>query len=129
MTGVARNFFASAIIYGLAGMCLGLYMGLIGNHTELPTHAHIMLIGWLSFAVFGMFYASFKEAGAGLLAKVHFWLAQIGFLGLAAGLAFIYAGRSEFEPVAGIFSIIYFLSFLLFAWIALPAVAGSAQRA
>jgi len=129
MTGVARNFLMSAIIYGVIGMCLGLYMGITENHTQLPTHAHIMVIGWVSFAVFGIFYASFKEAASRTLATVHFWIAQIGFIGLAIALGFIFSGQSGFEPVAGIFSIIYFVSFLLFALIALPAISSSAKHA
>ena len=42
MRGFARAFFVSALIYGLAGLLLGLDMGIRHDHAELPTHAHII---------------------------------------------------------------------------------------
>ena len=53
MRGIARGFFASAVVYGLLGMLLGLDMAIRHDHVELPTHAHIMVVGWLTFAIFG----------------------------------------------------------------------------
>ena len=38
-----------SLIYGLAGLLLGLDMGIRHDHAELPTHAHIMVVGWVTF--------------------------------------------------------------------------------
>ena len=45
MQGAARNFFTLAVIFALVGVVLGLYMAISQNHTQVVTHAHIMLAG------------------------------------------------------------------------------------
>ena len=59
MTQLASRFFGSAIIYAVLGMTLGLVMGMTQDHSQMPTHAHLMLLGWVSFAIFGVFYQMF----------------------------------------------------------------------
>ena len=56
MQGVARNFFTMAVIYVLVGMTLGLSMAMSHDHGQMPTHAHIMVLGWVMSAVFAFFY-------------------------------------------------------------------------
>ena len=56
MQGVARNFFTLAIIYAIVGMMLGLSMAMSQDHSQMPTHAHIMVLGWLMSSVFAFFY-------------------------------------------------------------------------
>lgn len=99
MNGIGKAFFVSALVYGVLGMLLGLHMGISQNHGQMPTHAHIMVVGWLSFAVFGLFYAHYQSAVPKLLARLHLWLAQISLAGLVIGLWLIFSGRSEYEPV------------------------------
>jgi hypothetical protein len=115
MRGFAQAFFVSAIIYGLAGLLLGIDMGIRHDHAELPTHAHIMVVGWVSFAVFAFFYHWFGHAVPPLLASLHFWLAQVSLVILVLGLALIYAGHTEFDPLAAVGSIGYAASFAVFA--------------
>ena len=122
MNGVARVFFLSSLIFGLAGLVLGNIMAASHDHTQLPTHAHIMVVGWLSFAVFGLFYHHFPAAAASILAKVHLVVAELSLLALAIGLYMLYGGDLSFEPVAAVSSIVYALSFALFAFIAWRAV-------
>jgi cbb3-type cytochrome oxidase subunit 1 len=120
MNGIARGFLISAITYGVLGMLLGLHMGITHNHGQMPTHAHIMVIGWVSFFLFGIYYLQFGKITSRALSLVHFWTAQAAFVALASGLWLIYSGRNQFEPVAAISSTAYALSFLVFAAAALP---------
>lgn len=122
MQVLGRAFFTTALIYGALGIFLGLHMAIGQDHGQMPTHAHIMVIGWLSFAVFGMFYATYGDTVSRLAAKVHFWLAQVSLAGLVVGLWLILSGRPQFEPVAAVSSLGYAASFLLFAFIAVPAM-------
>ncbi|PWJ78386.1 hypothetical protein C7441_11653 [Pseudaminobacter salicylatoxidans] len=122
MQGVARNFFLLAIIYAICGLMLGLFMGISGDHTEMPAHAHIMVAGWLMSAVFAFFYHLFPVARMSRLAPVHFWLTAVAGIGLVVSLFFLLAGNGSLEPLVGIFSIGFFLAMLLFAWIAIPAI-------
>lgn len=123
MTGLASRFFASALIYAVLGMTLGLVMGMTENHAQMPTHAHILVVGWVSFALFGFFYHLFPAAASSRLAAVHFWLAEASLLIMLAGLVQIFAGRAEAgQPFAAAGSVGLLASTILFAVIAWPAV-------
>lgn len=122
MQGIGKAFFASALLYGVLGMLLGLEMAMRKNHGQMPTHAHIMVIGWVSFAIFGLFYSSYGSAVPKLVAHVHLWLAQISFAALVIGLWLIYSGRTGFDPVAAVSSMAYAVSFLVFAFGAICAM-------
>lgn len=114
-----------AVVYGLLGMLLGLHMAVSKNHGQMPTHAHIMVIGWVSFAIFGLFYHLFAERVVRLLAVAHFWIAQLSVAGIVVGLWLTYGGQEQYEPIAAISSIAYAASFLIFAIVALPAIRKS----
>lgn len=122
MTGLAGRFFGSALVYAVLGMTLGLFMGITKDHAQMPTHAHILLIGWVSFALFGFFYHLFPACASNWLAQVHFWLAQVSLLVLLAGLFQIFAGRETGEPFAAVGSIGLLASAVLFAIIAWPTL-------
>lgn len=126
MTGAARNFFILALLYGIAGMLLGLYMGLSQDHSQMPVHAHAMVLGWLMSGFFAFFYHFFPAIGQSRLATVHFWLTAASGIILLVSLYFLFAGNPALEPVAGISSMAFFACFLLFVWIARPAFTRSA---
>ncbi len=125
MSGFSSRFFGSALVYAILGMALGLHMGMSHDHTQMPTHAHIMLVGWVSFAIFGFFYHSFPSAAETWLARIHFWLAEASFIVLTAALYLIFGGWTEADPIAGIGSLGLLLSMILFAIIAWPTVTGT----
>jgi cbb3-type cytochrome oxidase subunit 1 len=122
MQRVARNFFTLAIIFALCGMALGIHMGMSGDHGQMPTHAHIMLAGWVTSAIFAFFYHLFPSAGDKTLATVHFWLTAVSVIGFVVSLYFLMAGNESMEPVLGVASIGFLLGMLLFAFIALPVI-------
>jgi len=123
MKGLSAWFFGSAIVYGILGMALGNVMAATQDHSQIPTHAHLMLIGWVSFAIFGFFYHQFPERAGTLLARLHFGLAQISYVVLIIGLFLIYGGNVPAgEPLAASMSIAYLVSMVLFALVAWPVV-------
>lgn len=124
MQGVARNFFTMAVIYALVGMTLGLSMAMSHDHGQLPTHAHIMVLGWVMSAVFAFFYHLVPAARNSKLAIVHFWLAAVSSVGMVVGLYILYGGNPSIEPVLGISAMAYFVATVLFAFIALRALWG-----
>jgi heme/copper-type cytochrome/quinol oxidase subunit 1 len=126
MTGIAGRFFASAIIYIILGMTLGLVMGMTQDHAQMPTHAHILVIGWVTFAIYGFFYHTFPNAAVKRLANAHFWLAEISLVVLLIGLLMIFGGRPETgDPLAAAGSVGVLISTILFAVIAWPVVRSS----
>lgn len=126
MQGVARNFFTLAILYALVGMALGLSMAISGDHSQMPTHAHTMVAGWLMSTVFAFFYHFFPAARNRALATVHFWLTAVSGIGLLIGLYFLLAGNPAMEAVTAVSSIGFYAAMFLFAVIALPVVWGPA---
>lgn len=122
MKGVARNFFALAIVYAICGMVLGLGMSISQDHSQMPVHAHTMVAGFLMSSVFAFFYHLFPAAAASRLAPVHFWLTAVSGIALLVSLYFVLEGNLSVEPVTAISSICFFLGMLLFAWIAFPTL-------
>ncbi len=77
MPRVSLWFFALAPVYVLIGMGFGIYMGASNNFTLAPAHAHLNLIGWVTMALYGTFYALAREASKKLAWTV-FWLNNAG---------------------------------------------------
>ena len=76
MPRIALWFFAVAPIYVLIGMGFGVYMGAAMDFSLAPAHAHLNLIGWVTMALYGTFYALAKDASE-LLARITFWLNNV----------------------------------------------------
>ncbi|MGE4053139.1 MAG: hypothetical protein AB7E58_00030 [Flavobacteriaceae bacterium] len=122
MTGVARIFFATALLWGIAGLILGNVMAASHDHGQMVTHAHTMVIGWISFAIFGLFYSHFPAIARSMLAKIHLVVAEASLLVLVAGLFTLYGGNPAGEPFAAIGAMVYAASFVVFAVAALPVL-------
>jgi hypothetical protein len=122
MNSIAKRFFFSSIFYGLLGMLLGLEMAITNNHGQMPTHAHIMVVGWVSFSLFGFYYLQFGKAAPRGLSQLHFWMAQCALVGMVIGLWLVYSGKTQYEPIAAVSAITYALSFLVFAAVAIPVL-------
>lgn len=116
MKGIDGLFLRTAVVYVLAGMSLGIFMALSDDHSQMPTHAHMNLLGWASMALYAVVYRVWPEAARSPLAAWHFWIANLGTLTVVIGVAGIMAGREEtFGPVAGVGSILSLIGMLLFA--------------
>ena len=50
MKGIDRLFLRIAVVYVLAGMALGIFMAMSDDHSQMPTHAHMNLMGWAPMA-------------------------------------------------------------------------------
>lgn len=72
-------------LFGLLGAYLGSHMAGAGSYALRPIHAHILLVGWLSLFVYGLFYKLYKVKFPKLVA-FHGWSAIIGTIGLTAGM-------------------------------------------
>jgi Na+/melibiose symporter-like transporter len=118
-------FLRVAVLYAVAGMALGIAMAMSGDHSQMPTHAHINLLGWVSMALYAATYRLWPAAARSVLAPWHFWLANAGALLVTIGLAGIVAGDEDrFGPIAAMGSIASLLSMLLFTAIVWRRVPG-----
>jgi len=78
MPRVSLAFFTFAAFCGLTGMGWGIYMGITQDHSTFFAHAHLNLLGWVSAALMGCFYALAKEQAPRRLSWVNFTLSSIG---------------------------------------------------
>ena len=122
MKGAARQFFILALCYAIAGMVLGIYMAASHDHTEMPTHAHIMVAGWLMSSVFAFFYHLFPEIGARPLARAHFWVQGLSGIVLVGTLFSVLQGNESLEPVTALASVGFLIGTLMFVWNAVPVL-------
>lgn len=129
MSGIDRLFLRTAVLYVLAGMSLGIFMAVSDDHTQMPTHAHMNLLGWASMALYAVVYRVWPEAARSPLAPWHFWIANLGTLVVVIGVAGIMAGHEEsFGPIAGVGSILSLIGMLLFATIVYTRVGVTPAR-
>ena len=112
---MSRAFFIAAVIYGFLGLLLGLQMAISHDHSQMPTHAHMQVLGWLSFFAFGIYYHLIPSTTGSFLAKVHFWLAQITAPIMLIGLYGLSGSMPQLEPLAAGGAVIYTISFACFA--------------
>ena len=99
---LSNRFLRLAVVFALIGMGLGYYMGATEQFTAAPVHAHINLLGWVSMALYGLFYRVQPGAAHGTLPTVHFWVALIGLLVFMPALAAKLLGSPDMQAAATI---------------------------
>ena len=125
-----RAYLIWALCYAAAGMGLGIYMGISGNHGQFVTHAHIMLVGFVTSLVYAVIYRLWVPAPSRALATTQFILHQAGALTMFAGLLLIYGHAAPEErvgPIMGPAAIAVILGVLLMLVMVLKAGANPAQ--
>jgi hypothetical protein len=81
-------------------------------------HAHLNLLGWVSFFIFGGYYALFPHATHGVLPRLHYGLCLVGLLVFMSGLVTIGLDTPvKLEVCAAIGSLLILLGFIAFALI------------
>lgn len=99
MPSVSKAFFAVGALCGLAGMIWGAIMGASNDHSMMPAHAHLNLLGWVSLAIMGGFYA--LRGSGGRLAWINFGLSAAGAILMAPMLAYLLADEQHRGPTIG----------------------------
>jgi len=117
MPNIDRWFLRIAVIYALVAMTLGIVMGISEDHSQLPTHAHLNLVGWVSMALYALVYRQYPAAGQSRLALAHFWVANIGAVLLTVGVYTQMADMPSLMFIAISGSFITILGMLIFAGI------------
>lgn len=111
----ANRYFRAAVLYALLGMAWGIHMAVSHDHGTYPAHAHLLLLGWVSMAIYGAIYRLCPKAADGLLPRVHFWLAQAGLVAMIPGVALVHSGQAAGEPLAAAGSLVTIMGMALFA--------------
>lgn len=70
----------------VAGVGMGIYMGIAHDFSLAPIHAHINLVGWVSLALFGIVYRLYPELQERRLAQMHLAFAAPAALAFPFGI-------------------------------------------
>ena len=126
MPRISEYYFRAGILFLLVGISIGIHMSISQNHNVIGAHAHINLLGWVTSALFGGYYALNPAKAAGRLPMIQFVIYTLGVVVMAASLYLLLSGNVGMEPIVAVSSLITFAGVLLFAWIVwMPVGAGS----
>ncbi|HUJ03981.1 MAG TPA: hypothetical protein VLW75_10110 [Rhizomicrobium sp.] len=117
MPKVSVAFFLVGALLVLCGMGLGEYMASHQDYTLMPLHAHMNLLGWVTLALFGTFYALTKETYSPALAWTNFVLSVGGTLAMIPYLYLALTapnGENTYGPLAGAAAGVAMLGMLVF---------------
>lgn len=107
--------FIVAAMAALAGMGLGIFMGIAQDFTLAPAHAHLNLLGWVTMAIYGLYHRAAGRSG-GLPGWVQVVSGALGAALMAGGLAIYLAqGHDErFVPIVILGSLLAVFAMLMF---------------
>jgi len=122
------RFLKIAVIYLFLGALLGGYMGATENFALAPVHAHLALLGWASLALAGLIYHLYPNAALTLLARIHFWLHNIGLPFFMIGLGLVLTGHAGAVPIVSISASVVIVGLAAFTANVLVNIKATASR-
>ncbi|OLF73209.1 hypothetical protein AWH62_09765 [Maricaulis sp. W15] len=111
------------LLWLILGMLLGEHMGRSGDHTQMPTHAHMMLLGGVLPILWAILYRVFKLAN-GLLAWAQVGLHHVAVLVMIPSLYLMFGqmvDEAAVGPLLGISAIMAIVSVALVLVLSLRA--------
>jgi hypothetical protein len=121
---MAVTFIRIAVIYIAVGATLGIIMGIKGDFTLAPVHAHINLLGFATLAIAGLIYRAFPAAATTRLARVNFWLHNHALPEFMIILGCMLSGNVAWLPVVIVSSLAVLLGLYVFGvnvWMSIKA--------
>ena len=129
MRNLPYYFLSVAIVQGIIGMGLGIWMAIHQDFLLAPAHAHNNLLGWVGMAIFGLYYAFVPSVAAQRLPMIHFWVALAGNIILPIGIGIVVSGGSEaLSAVGSLIEVANMLLFGFIVWTNREALARAASR-
>jgi len=119
--------FRLAVLFVIVGMAMGIAMAMSQDHSAMPAHAHLNLLGWVSLFLFGIYYERRPALDRSRLALIQVGVWSSGTVLLTIGVAAVHMGYAAAEPIAAISSIIVLAAVLLFAYFVFRPDAWSAS--
>jgi peptidoglycan/LPS O-acetylase OafA/YrhL len=111
--------FPAAVLMVLAGMTWGIIMAVSNDHSAMPAHAHLNLLGWVSLFLFGLFYHLHPALDRSRAAVIQAGIWIVGTIVLTIGVGLIHSGHDIGDPIAGVGSVTVFAAMLFFGWLVL----------
>jgi len=109
--------FQAAVVFVMAGMIWGIIMAISEDHSAMPAHAHLNLLGWVSLFLFGIYYRLHPSLETAKSAIVQVWVWIAGTIILAIGVGLVHTGHAIGDPIAAVASFVALFGMLLFGWL------------
>lgn len=120
MPRVSAAFFVTGGLFVLVGMIFGMYMGANEDFRMAAAHAHLNLVGWVTMALYGGFYAMTARTMSKRLAWTNYLLSAVGVLFMIPALAMFLTSRDvslvPFMMIGEILTVLSLLTFLVSAF-------------
>ena len=117
MPFIATLYFRTAILLLIVGIGVGIHMSMAGDHSPMGAHAHLNLLGWVTGALFGVYYALHPGKAAGRLPMLQYAVHMIGLAIMIPALYLMLKGNTSLEPAVAVGSLVVFAGVILFGWI------------
>ena len=117
MPKVSELYFKTAIVFLLVGIGVGLHMSISGNHESTGAHAHVNLLGWVTMALFGTYFALVPHKAQRRIAMVQYGVYTLGCIIMLPSLYLMLSGKPSLEPLVAVGSLIVLAGVLLFAFV------------
>ena len=119
---VDRIHLVLGFLWLLAGMALGEHMGRTADHGQMPTHAHIMMVGGVLPILWAILNRVWKM-GSGLLAWAQLILHHAGAAVMVFGLYKLYGGGNGevLGPILGVSALLVILATVMMLFLAIRA--------
>jgi uncharacterized membrane protein len=122
--------FRLAVAFVIAGMAMGIGMAASQDHSIMPAHAHLNLLGWVSLFLFGIYYERRPALDRSRLALIQVGIWSVGTVILTIAVAAIHLGYEAADPLAALASFIVLGAMGLFGYMVFrPAAEPSATPA
>jgi peptidoglycan/LPS O-acetylase OafA/YrhL len=109
--------FQAAVVFVIVGMIWGIIMAISQDHSAMPAHAHLNLLGWVSLFLFGIYYRLHPSLEGSKIAGVQVSVWIIGTIILVIGVGLVHSGHPVGDPIPAIGSIVVLIDMLLFGWL------------
>lgn len=129
MPALSQLYFKTAIIFLVIGIAAGIHMSITGDHSVMGAHAHTNLLGWVTMALFGTYFAFEPEKARSRLARIQYGVYTIGVVVMMPSLYFLLKGNPALEPLVAISSLVVFVGVLLFAIMIFSSKKTAASKA
>lgn len=120
--------FRAAVVFLAVGMTWGMIMGISQDHSAMPAHAHLNLLGWVSLFLMGLYYRLHPSLDGTRIALAQVCLWTICSIVHPAGMGLVLRGHMIGGPMIGLGSVQLLLSLALLGWQVFRGEAADSDR-
>jgi peptidoglycan/LPS O-acetylase OafA/YrhL len=106
-----------AVVFAIAAIAMGIGMAAAHDHSAMPAHAHLNLLGRVSLFLFGIYYKPNPQLERSRIALTPIAVWSLGTVVLTIAVAAIHLGYEATDPIAAVASFIVLAGMLLFGYL------------